>query len=86
LLRTRHSISELLSRAEKDGLIEKQWDLKRKDHVRVVLTHKGKIVTEKTLRGVILPKIMYSLSREERLRLRILLFALFNKALEANEV
>ena len=86
LLRTRHSTSELLSRAEKDGLIEKKWDLKRKDHVRVVLTRKGKIVTKKTLRGVILPKIMYSLSREERLHLRILLFVLFNKALETIKV
>ncbi len=83
LLRTRHSISELLSRAQKDGLVEKRWDLKRKNGVRVVLTSKGKNMAQKAVNGHVLPKIMSSLSRVERSDLITLLHKLYDEALMA---
>jgi DNA-binding MarR family transcriptional regulator len=86
LSRTRHSISELLSRAEKDGLVEKKRDIERKNGVRVVLTPKGKEVAQKTAKGLILPKIMSSLTGKERQELRKLLNVLFNKAMETMKV
>ena len=86
LSRTRHSISELLSRAEKDGLVEKKRDIERKNGVRVVLTPKGKEVAQKTVKGLILPKIMSSLTGKERQDLRNLLNVLFNKAMETMKV
>jgi DNA-binding MarR family transcriptional regulator len=86
LSRTRHSISELLSRAEKDGLVEKKRDIERKNGVRVVLTPKGKEVAQKTAKGLILPKIMSSLTGKERQDLRKLLNVLFNKAMETMKV
>ena len=41
LLRERHSVSELLSKMENDGLVKKIRDLDRRNRVRVVLTPKG---------------------------------------------
>ena len=41
LMRKAHSVSGLLQRMEKDGLIEKTKDLKRKNMVRVTITDKG---------------------------------------------
>ena len=85
LLRTRHSISELLSRAEKDGLVEKKWDMERKNGVRVVLTRQGKEVTRKMMRGLVLPEIMSSLSRSEHDDLKSLLQRLFAQAVKSAE-
>ena len=85
LLRTRHSISELLGRAEKDGLVEKKWDMERKNGVRVVLTRQGKEVTRKTMRGLVLPEIMSSLSRSEHGDLKSLLQRLFAQAVKNAE-
>ena len=82
LLRTRHSISELLSRAEKDGLVEKKWDLDRKNGVRAVLTRLGEEVAQKTMKGLVLPKIMSSLSAAERSDLRTLLQKLFDQTMK----
>jgi DNA-binding MarR family transcriptional regulator len=82
LLRTRHSISELLSRAEKAGLVEKKWDLERKNGVRVVLTRLGEEVVQKTMKGLVLPKIMSSLSAAERSDLRTLLQKLFDQTMK----
>jgi MarR family transcriptional regulator, organic hydroperoxide resistance regulator len=85
LLRTRHSISELLGRAEKDGLVEKKWDMERKNGVRVVLTRRGKEVAQKTMRGLVLPEIMSSLSRSEHGDLKSLLQRLFAQAVKSAE-
>jgi DNA-binding MarR family transcriptional regulator len=82
LLRARHSISELLSRAEKDGLVEKRWDTDRKNGVRVVLTPKGEEVYHRSRGGQTLPGIMSSLSSEERGDLRSLLLRLLSEAVK----
>jgi MarR family transcriptional regulator, organic hydroperoxide resistance regulator len=82
VLRTRHSISELLSRAEKDGLVEKRWDLDRKNGVRVVLTPKGEEVYRRSRGGEALPRIMSFLSQEERDDLKSLLLRLLSEAVK----
>jgi DNA-binding MarR family transcriptional regulator len=85
LFRARHSISELLSRAEKDGLVEKKWDLERKNGVRVVFTPKGQEIAQKVGTGKVLRKIMSSLSRTEHDDLKSLLHRLIAEAVKIAE-
>ncbi len=85
LLRTRHSISELLSRAEKDGLVEKKYDLERKNGVRVILTPKGSKLAETVRKGLALPKVMSSLEAKQKADLKTLLRKLFDAALSIQE-
>jgi len=85
LFRTRHSISELLSRAEKDGLVEKKWDLERKNGVRVVFTPKGQGIAQKVGTGKVLQSIMSSLSRAERDDLKSLLHRVIAEAVKIAE-
>jgi DNA-binding MarR family transcriptional regulator len=83
LLREKHTVSELISRMEKQGLVRKTKGLKRKNLVGVTLTDKGEealrqgMMKEKTIR-----KIMSCLSNEEQDSLRGHLEKLRSKALE----
>jgi len=52
LLRRSHSVSGLLNRMEKDGLIKKTKDLHRKNLVRVTITEKGKQAYKDSLKSV----------------------------------
>jgi len=83
LLRERHSVSELLSKMEKAGLLTKVRDLERKNRVRVVLTSKGNKVYHQSSTGKIVPRIISSLSKEERQQLKLHLHTLKNEALKA---
>jgi len=83
LLREPHSISELVNRMEKEGLVKKFNDLTRKNLVRVVLTEKGERVFHKTLERRSIHKIMSALSEEERQQLRSCLETLLYKAQKA---
>ena len=65
LLREFHSVSSILSRMEKQGLVKKVNDLNRKNLVRVSLTDKGRqVYDEARKRGAIL-KILSCLSETE---------------------
>jgi DNA-binding MarR family transcriptional regulator len=87
LLREKHTVSELLSRMEKQGLVRKTKDLKRKNLVRVTLTDKGEealrqgMMEERTI-----GKIMSCLSHEEQDSLRGHLEKLRSKALEEPKI
>ena len=76
LLRKRHSISEFLSRAEKDGLVEKKWDLERKNGVRVVLTPKGREISKRSGERRSIHSVMSILTTKEAKRLQSLLITL----------
>ena len=66
LFREPHTISETLSRMEKEGLINKVNDLGKKSMVRVVITDKGKEYYTKSAKRRSAHRILSCLSKEER--------------------
>lgn len=66
LYREPHTISGLLTRMEKQGLVKRMKDLKRKNQVRIVLTEKGKKAYERQNKTGVTNKIMLALTPEER--------------------
>jgi len=82
LFRESHTISEILGRMEKQGLVRKVKDLRRKNMVRVELTEKGHEACNRSARRESMYKILSSLSDEERQQLGIYLRKLRNKALQ----
>jgi len=80
IFREPHSVSALLNRMEKRGLLRKTQDLDRKNLVRVSITEKGQQAYDKSTRRKSIRKIMSSLSEEERQQLRSCLEKLQNKA------
>lgn len=82
LFRESHTVSELLNRMEKEGLIKKIKDLDRKNQVRVALTKKGQGLYRQATKLEFVGKVMSSLSVEERKQLKSLLLTLRDKALE----
>jgi DNA-binding MarR family transcriptional regulator len=83
LIRERHSVSELLDKMERDGLVKKVRDLERKNRVRAILTDKGRQAYNKVIGGESIRKIMSSLTQEERQRLVSYLRTLKDTALKA---
>ena len=77
-----HSISELLSTMEKEGLIRKVRDLGRRDQLRVVLTEKGSEICQQMLKIESIRRMMSSLSTEERQLLRSCLLKLRESAIK----
>jgi DNA-binding MarR family transcriptional regulator len=80
IFREPHTVSALLNRMEKRGLVRKTQDLDRKNLVRVSITEKGQQAYDKSTRRKSIRKIMSSLSEEERRQLRSCLEKLQNKA------
>ena len=80
LLREAQSISEILAKMEKDNLLKRVKNLKRKNMIRVVLTEKGLKALEKARNRKSLKKIVSSLSEEEREQLIGLLSTLRKRA------
>jgi len=77
-----HSISSLVRRMEKDGLVNRVRDLDRKNQIRVELTQEGlKAYYQSTNREAIL-SMFSSLSEEERKYLKSSLEKLRGKALK----
>ena len=77
-----HSVSELLNRMEKKGLVRKSNDPHSKTLVRVGLTKKGLEVYRQTIKLESVHKIISSLSEEDREKLRSCLQVLMDKALK----
>jgi DNA-binding MarR family transcriptional regulator len=71
-----HAISTLLDRMEKDGLVRRVKDLKRKSMVRIEITPKGSDILLKLAGLEPIHEIMSALSGEERLQLKVLLLKL----------
>jgi len=82
LFREPHSVSGLLARMEKQGLVRKVKDLERKNLVRVVITEEGQKAYQQSTKRESIHRIMSSLSEEDRQQLRSYLEVLQNKALE----
>lgn len=82
LLRESHSVSSILDRMEKQGLVKKVKDLDRKNMVRVYLTDKGQKVYDKAAKRESICEIISCLSDEERRQLISSLKKLRNKALK----
>ncbi len=82
LLRESHSISGLIQRMEKEGLVKKVKDLDRKNLVRVAMTEKGQQAYYQSTKRDSVHRIISSISKEERQHLRATLERLRDKALK----
>jgi len=80
--RERHSISEQISRMEKEGLVKKIRDLKRKNLVRVELTEKGRALFQETVNRESIEFIMSELTWKEQRELWSLLVKLRRRTTE----
>ena len=77
-----HSISELLSTMESEGMIRKVRDLGRRDQLRVVLTEKGHEICHQELKIGSIRRMISALSAEERQLLRSCLLKLRKSAIK----
>ena len=66
LCREPHSMSALIDRMEKQGLIEKKHDLSRKNLVRVVLTAEGEEAFRRQRSANVVVNLTSGLTKEER--------------------
>jgi DNA-binding MarR family transcriptional regulator len=82
LFREPHTVSGLLNRMEKQGLVKKVKDLERKNLIRVEITDKGEEGYRRSRGLQSIHRILSSLSQEERDNLRASLRTLRDKALE----
>jgi len=80
LFREPHSVSGLLNRMEKDGLVRKVKDLDRKNLIRVALTEKGEEAYQQSREMKVISEILSCLTRKKKENLRAYLEALRNKA------
>ena len=82
LFREPHSISELLSTMEREGLVRKVKDLDRRDQLRVVPTEKGRELWHQILKIESIRRMMSCLSGKERQMLKSCLLKLRNSAVK----
>jgi len=82
LFREPHTVSGLLNRMEKDGLVKKVKDLERKNLIRVAITEKGEEAYQQSGEVTVVPKILSCLSRKKKDNLRAYLETLRKRALE----
>lgn len=81
LFRKHHSVSQLLKRMEKQGLVERPPELQKSGAVRVVLTEKGRETLKQVYEiGTVIDDIMSGLTPEERHTLRSYLEKLHENA------
>jgi len=78
----RHSVSQLLTRMEKDSLIRRVKDLERRNYVRIELTTKGRDAFVKSSRQRSTKPIISVLSEEEQQRIWALLTRLRDRAIK----
>lgn len=81
LFRETHSVSGIINRMEKAGLVRRVKDLGRKNLVRIVITETGQQALRQATKREAIHSIMSSLSRKERQQLRSCLEKLRGKAL-----
>jgi DNA-binding MarR family transcriptional regulator len=82
LFRRINTVSETLSRMEKQGLVKRVKDLKQKNRIRITLTEKGIIASHQASKRENIERIMSCLTKEERHQLRSCCQKLYYKALE----
>lgn len=86
LVREPHSISGLLTRMERDGLLLREPDPERKNSVSIVLTVKGQEICDKTFRRESVRHVFAGLSDREREELQSSLIKLRDRALKSRGV
>ena len=86
LLRKPHTVSGLLTRMEKAGLVKKTKDFAKKNMIRVTLTAKGEKAHNQSLKRESISQIMSCLSPEERRQLELYLKKLRDEALKEPRV
>jgi DNA-binding MarR family transcriptional regulator len=77
-----HTVSALVHRMERQGLLTTKRDLKRKNWVRVSLTKKGEEALKRWATANMVPDIFSSLSRKETHALSAITKKLHNRGLE----
>ena len=82
LFREPHTVSGLLNRMVKQGLIKKEKNLERKNLIRVTLTKKGEEAYQRSEEQRGIQKILSTLSQKERDNLRAHLGKLRSKGLK----
>jgi DNA-binding MarR family transcriptional regulator len=82
MVRKPHSISGLLARMERIGLIRKTKDLHKKNLVRVSITEKGEAAYKHAVKRKMIQKVMSSLTAEQRKQLTTSLELLRTKGLK----
>ena len=82
LFREPHTVSGLLDRMEKQGLVRKVKNLERKNLIRVVITEKGEEAYQRSREMKSIHMMLSCLSLEERKNLKSYLEALRNRAVE----
>ena len=83
LFREPHTISQLIVRMEKQGLLKKARDLKRKNVVRVLLTNKGEMLRAKSSDSSLIREILSILPENEQKQLLIQLSKIYNEAINS---
>ncbi len=78
----RHSVSQLLTRMEKDGLIRRVKDLERRNYVRIELTIKGRDALQRSNKQRSVKPIISVLSESEQKELWKLLAKLRDRAIK----
>jgi DNA-binding MarR family transcriptional regulator len=82
IFRRPHSVSGIINRMAKAGLVKRTKDLERKNLVRVTITEKGQQAYKQALKMKSVQKVISSLSEAERQKLKSLLETLRNKGLK----
>jgi DNA-binding MarR family transcriptional regulator len=82
IFRRPHSVSGIINRMVKAGLVKRTKDLERRNLVRVTITDKGQQAYKQALKMKSVQKIISSLSEAERQKLQSLLQTLRNKGLK----
>jgi DNA-binding MarR family transcriptional regulator len=82
ILRRSHTVSGLLDRMEKDGLITKNKNLSKKNLVRVTITDKGKKALKQAMKRDTQRKIFSSLVQKDKEQLYSLLLKIRDKGLK----
>lgn len=82
IFRRRHSMSELLIRMERAGLVRRFHDLPKKNTVRYELTEKGRELHRRNKQRNVITRIFASLSQEQNQQLQPILHKLFSEAIK----
>ena len=82
LIRETHTVSEVINRMQKRGLLRKVHDLDRSNKVGVELTDKGKKAYRQSLGRKSIHRIMLPLSKNKRQQLRSSMKELRDRALK----
>jgi len=82
LVREPHSISGLLRRMKRKGLVKRVKDLERRNLIRVTITKKGREAYNQSTKRDSIHRIISSISKEDCQEMKACLEKLWNKALE----